>query len=317
MDIEYKYHKATIREPVSFIGVGLHTGRTIQLSLKPSVDRRGIFFVRKDLPAPINIIEASWYNVSDTHLSTNLSNQYRVSVHTVEHLMSALYACGIDSVRIELDGPEIPIMDGSAVVFAQTIRNAGKSYLNAAREAIWIEQPVVVTEGDKYALLIPSTVPRVTACIDFPGTAIGSQCYSVELQGDNYFNEVAYARTFGFASQVEQLKRQGLIQGGSLINAILVDGQAVVNTEGLRIENEFVRHKILDAIGDMYLAGSPVMGHYFAYKAGHSLNQKLLQKLYSEQSSWSLLPLKEGERRFADREEKRIEEYFQQLESVG
>ena len=303
MKNQYKYNRSTLHETVSFIGVGLHTGKIAKVSLKPSVDKRGIFFVRTDVQPGTGDIDASWYNVSDTHLSTNLSNQYGVTVSTVEHLMSALISCGIDNVRVEIDGPEIPIMDGSAEVFVEAIRAVGKSYLNEPKQGIWIEKPLVVTEGDKYALLVPHSVPRVSMCIDFPGTAIGSQCYSVTLEGEKYFEDVAYARTFGFADQVEALKAQGLAQGGSLINAIVVDGNKILNPEGLRVENEFVRHKVLDAVGDMSLAGAPIIGHYYAYKAGHSLNQKLLKKLFSETSAWTQTTLEEGKSRFANHDE--------------
>ncbi len=303
METNYKYHRTTVREPVSFIGIGLHTGQLTTVSLKPSVDKRGIYFVRTDVGHGQGVINASWYNVSSTELSTNLSNEFNVGVATVEHLMSAIIACGIDNVRIEVDGPEIPIMDGSSEVFVELIRNCGKSYLNEPKQGIWIEKPIVVSEGEKYAMLMPHSTPRVSMCIDFPNTAIGAQCYSVTLDDDDYFDEIAYARTFGFANQVEALKEKGLAQGGSLINAVVVDGQKILNPEGLRIENEFVRHKILDAIGDMSLAGAPIIGHYYAYKAGHNLNQKLLKKLFSETSAWTQTSLQEGKDRFANHDE--------------
>ena len=303
MDTIYKYNRATVRNPVSFIGIGLHTGKLTTVSLKPSIDQRGIYFVRTDANPGQGVIEASWCNVSDTTLSTNLSNQYGVSVNTVEHLMSALIASGIDNVRIEVDGPEIPIMDGSAEVFVEIIRNAGKSYLKAPKQGIWIERPIVVSEGDKYAMLMPHSVPRVSMCIDFPDTVIGSQCYSVTLQDNDYFDDIAYARTFGFSDQVEALKENGLVKGGSLINAIVVDGEKVMNPEGLRVENEFVRHKILDAVGDMSLAGAPIIGHYYAYKAGHSLNQKLLKKLFSDASAWTQTTLEQGKEMFSNHDE--------------
>lgn len=303
MDTNYKYHRATVREPVSLIGVGLHTGKLTTVCLKPSIDEKGIYFVRTDVPPGQGVIDASWYNVSSTVLSTNLSNELGVSVATVEHLMSALIACGIDNVRIEVDGPEIPIMDGSAEVFVEIIQCGGKSYLKAPKQGIWIEKPVVVSDGDKFAMLMPHSVPRVSMCIDFPGTAIGSQCYSVTLEDEQYFDEIAYARTFGFAEQVEAMKAQGLAQGGSLINAVVVDGKKILNPEGLRVENEFVRHKILDVIGDMSLAGAPIIGHYYAYKAGHRLNQKLLTKLFSDTTSWTQTSLEEGAKRFENHDD--------------
>jgi len=303
MDTTYKYNRATVRKPVSFIGIGLHTGKLTTVSLKPSIDQRGIYFVRTDAAPGQGVIDASWCNVSDTTLSTNLSNQFEVSVNTVEHLLSALIACGIDNVRIEVDGPEIPIMDGSAEVFVEIIRNAGKSYLKAAKQGIWIEKPIVVSEGDKYAMLMPHSVPRVSMCIDFPNTAIGSQCYSVSLENEGYFDDIAYARTFGFSEQVDALKERGLAKGGSLINAVVVDGKNIVNPEGLRVENEFVRHKILDVIGDMSLAGAPIIGHYYAYKAGHKLNQKLLKKLFSEPASWTQTSLEQGKDMFSNNDD--------------
>jgi len=303
MDISYKYHRTTVREPVSFIGVGLHTGQLTTVCLKPSVDKKGIFFVRTDVPAGQGVIDARWYNVSNTTLSTNLSNEFGVSIATVEHLMSALIACGIDNLRIEVDGPEIPVMDGSAEVFVEIIRNAGKSYLKAAKQGIWIEKPIVVNDGDKFAMLMPHSVPRVSMCIDFPNTVIGSQCYTVTLNDESYFEEIAYARTFGFAEQVDAMKEKGLALGGSLINAVLVDGKKILNPEGLRVENEFVRHKILDVIGDMSLAGAPIIGHYYAYKAGHNLNQRLLKKLFSEASAWTKTSLEEGKERFANHDD--------------
>ncbi len=316
MNNQYKYHRATLRETVSFIGVGLHTGQLSKVSLKPCVDKRGIYFVRTDIQSTQADIDASWYNVSDTTLSTNLSNQHGVSVSTVEHLLSALIACGIDNVRIEVDGPEIPIMDGSSEVFVEAIRSVGKSYLKLPKQGIWIEKPVVVTEGDKYAILMPHSVPRVTMCIDFPDTVIGSQCYSVTLEGEKYFEDVAYARTFGFADQVEALKKRGLAQGGSLINAIVIDGKKIVNPEGLRVENEFVRHKILDVVGDMSLAGAPIIGHYYAHKAGHSLNQKLLRKLFSETSAWTQTSLEQGREMFANHDELYGGDYIKQALNV-
>ncbi len=303
MDTNYTYHRATVREPVSLIGIGLHTGQLTTVSLKPSVDKRGIYFVRTDVPQGQGIIDASWYNVSNTILSTNLSNEYGVGVATVEHLMSALIACGIDNVRIEVDGPEIPIMDGSAEVFVEIIRSGGKSYLKSPKQGIWIKKPIVVNDGDKYAMLMPHSVPRVSMCIDFPNTAIGAQCYSVTLENESYFDEIAYARTFGFAEQVDALKENGLARGGSLINAVVVDGKKILNPEGLRVDNEFVRHKILDVIGDMSLAGAPIIGHYYAYKAGHNLNQKLLKKLFSEMSSWTKTSLEEGKEQFANQDD--------------
>ena len=312
MENVYKYHQKTIRHPVSFVGVGLHTGIISKLTLKPSVDDRGIYFIRSDVKTGGNIIDADWRSVSDTRLSTNLTNQYGVTVSTVEHLMSALIACGIDCVRIELDGPEVPILDGSSEGFVTSIRSIGVKSMTQKKQRIWITKPLAITDGDKYAMLLPHSEARTTVCIDFPETVIGSQCYSTTLDGNDYFDNVAFARTFGFADQIDGLKKQGLAKGGSLINAILIDGNEIVNPEGLRVNNEFARHKVLDAIGDLALAGTPIIGHYYAYKAGHALNQKLLNKLFRETSAWTKMSLEEGSKIFAGIDENYSDEYIQQ-----
>lgn len=312
MENIHKYHKMTIRHSVSFVGIGLHTGKVSKLTLYPSVDSRGIYFIRSDVKTGNNTIDANWRSVSNTILSTNLSNQTGVSVYTVEHLMSALIACGIDNVRIEIDGPEVPILDGSSEGFVEAIKSVGVKYLRQSKQGIWVTKPVAVTDGDKYALLLPHSVPRVTVCIDYPDTIVGSQCYSASLEGNDYFHNIAYARTFGFADQLDELKKQGLVKGGALINAVLVDGDEIVNPEGLRVKNEFVRHKVLDAFGDLALAGTPIIGHYYAYKAGHGINLKLMNKLFRETSSWTCMSLREGKNIFADIDENHSDEYIKQ-----
>jgi len=286
----------TLGEKISFLGIGLHTGRKATLTLRPSVDAGGLFFQRTDVEPGTGLIAARWYNVTDTTLSTVIGNSHGVTVATVEHLMAALCGCGVDNALIDIDGPEVPIMDGSAEPFASTIERLGTRPLSTPRNAIWIQRPIEVREGEKYALLIPSSNQRITISIDFPDTAIGSQTCSVELVNEAFRKDVARARTFGFAEQIENLKRSGLARGGSLKNAVLVDGERVVNREGLRFDDEFVRHKILDALGDLALAGVPIIGHYYAYKAGHRLNQKLIRKLFAEHSAWSYIPVEDYNR---------------------
>ncbi len=285
----------TIRQAASFVGIGLHTGRKTTLTVRPSHDSSGIFFQRTDVESGTGLIAARWYNVSDTTLSTSVRNSYGVSVSTIEHLMAALLGCGIDNALIEIDGPEVPIMDGSAEPFTSTFEKYGTISIRVPRNAIWIQQPIEVREDDKYALILPYPKPRITLSIDFPQAAIGAQTYTIELVNEAFMRCVARSRTFGFSEQVDQLKQRGLAQGGSLKNAILVDGDRIINPEGLRFNDEFVRHKVLDAYGDLALAGVPIIGHYYAYKAGHALNQRLIRKMFESHAAWSYTTVNEYE----------------------
>lgn len=277
----------TLRHSISYVGTGLHTGNKVIMNIKPAEENSGIVFVRKDVRSVDNRIPARWYNVVDTTMSTVLSNEDGATVSTVEHLMAALLGCGIDNATIELEGAEVPIMDGSAMPFVSVIERTGTINQSSSRKAIWIHRPIEMRHGDKYAILMPSDLPRITVEIDFPDSAIGSQTHSVALINEAFRNDISRARTFGFKSDIKQLKHQGLAKGGSLNNAILVDGDRIVNEEGLRYENEFVRHKILDAMGDLALAGLPIIGHYYAYKTGHKLNNALIRQLMQIPDSWS------------------------------
>jgi UDP-3-O-[3-hydroxymyristoyl] N-acetylglucosamine deacetylase len=300
----YQYEK-TIQAPISFVGIGLHTGERVKITLKPSLDTSGINFRRNDAKPGTGFIPARWYNVHDTEMSTTLMNNHGTKIKTVEHLMAALYGCGVDNVLIEVDGPEIPIMDGSAAPFATTIERVGTQIQDKPRHAIWIDRPIEVRSGDKYAMLMPSTVPMITVSIDFPGTLVGSQTLSVELVNEAFRNDIARARTFGFAHQIKGLQNCGLVKGGSLKNAILVDGERIVNEDGLRYDNEFVRHKVLDSVGDLALAGLPIFGHYYAHKPGHGLNLALLKQLFSDRSAWSYITVNEFQKLFGEsRQEK-------------
>ena len=281
----------TVTRPISFIGVGLHTGRKVAMQIKPAAAGTGIHFLRKDVAPGKGLIVARWYNVVDTRLSTTLGNEFGITVATVEHLLAALRGCGIDNAMVELDGPEVPIMDGSSAVFVRTLEKVGSVAQPQQRNVIWIQQPIEVREDDRYALLMPHDSTRITVEIDFPDSRIRSQSLSVEMINEAFRNDVAHARTFGFRDQIDALRRQGLVRGGSLQNAILVDGDRIVNEEGLRYENEFVRHKILDCYGDMALLGMPVMGHLFALKPGHSLNHALIKALFENRSHWSYLTM--------------------------
>ena len=278
----------TLRQAVSFVGLGLHSGRKSRMTLRPCDDASGIFFRRKDVPAAQSLIAARWHRVTSTTLSTGLSNSHGVSISTVEHLMAALRLCGIDNLEIEVDGPEIPIMDGSAKPFVETLKSIGTREIDATRKAILVHKPIEVRDGERYALFMPDNRSRVTVSIDFPEAAIGAQTLSVDIDDPVLRYSIAPARTFGFMHEVEQLRERGLALGGSLNNAILVDGENIVNPEGLRFTDEFVRHKVLDAIGDLSLIGVPVMGHYHAFKSGHLMNKLLIYKLLTDKSAWSL-----------------------------
>ncbi len=285
----------TIRRTIPYVGIGLHSGKKVSMVVKPADENTGINFIRKDAAPGQGFIPARWYNVVATDLSTMLANEHGVSVSTVEHLMAALRGCGVDNAIIEIDGPEVPIMDGSAEPFVKMIERVGTTVQTAKRHAIWMIRTIEVRDGDKFAILMPSTAPRITVSIDFPESAIGSQTMSVELVDEAFRNDVSRARTFGFADQLEYLRNKGLAQGGSLRNAILVYGDRVVNEEGLRYNDEFVRHKVLDCYGDLSLVGVPIIGHFYGYKPGHQLNNAIVRKLFAERESWSYIPLDEYE----------------------
>lgn len=282
-----KVCQKTLKQSITYVGVGLHSGQNVSMTVHPGEVDSGIHFLRKDVPSGEGLVPARWYNVVDTRLSTAIGNEYGYRVDTIEHLMAALRGCGVDNAMIELDGPEVPIMDGSSHPFVSMIERIGTVDQTSQRHAIWIQRPIEVRDGDKYAILMPSNTARITVEIDFRNTAIGSQTMSVELVNEAFHHQVSRARTFGFAQQIEALREKGLALGGSLRNAILVDGDRIVNEEGLRFDDEFVRHKILDSLGDLALAGVPIMGHYYGRKPGHELNSRLMNKMFEERGSWS------------------------------
>ena len=286
----------TLKQPLTYVGIGLHTGKKVSMIVRPASDGQGIHFHRKDVPAGTGFIPARWYNIVETRMSTVLGNEHGVTVSTVEHLLAALRGCGVDNAFIELDGPEVPIMDGSAAPFVSVIERIGTVSQDITRHAIWIHQPIEVRTKDKFAIMMPSNVQRITVSIDFDNPVVGAQTLSVELVNEAFVKSVARARTFGFANELATLHKAGLIQGGSLNNAILVDGERIVNDEGLRFKDEFVRHKILDCYGDLSLAGAPILGHYYTHKPGHELNAMFLQKLFDSYSAWSYISIDEYQR---------------------
>ena len=285
----------TLKTSIPYVGTGLHSGCRAGMLVRPAEVNTGVRFVRTDVPTGRGIVPALWHHVVETRLGTIVGNEFGVTVSTIEHLMAALHGCGIDNAVVELDGPEVPILDGSAEPFVAMVDRAGIVRQGANRWAMLVQDTVEVTEDDKFVRLEPCPVTRITAEIDFPGTAVGNQRLSVVMTEPVFKRDVARARTFGFADQIEELYEQELALGGSPQNAILVDAETVVNDEGLRFYDEFVRHKILDIVGDLSLAGVPVIGHFHGYKPGHALNQALLRKFISNERAWSYVMLDEYE----------------------
>ena len=283
------HYQTTIDRTISFVGIGVHSGEVAILKLKPTTQTRGIVFRRMDVSPDKGEILGRQYNVSNTTLSTTLTNDYGTSVSTVEHLMAALYGCGIDNVIVEVDGPEIPILDGSAKDFVINIEQAGIRYLERERSILWVQRKVEVSDGDKSAMFLPSFSQSFSVSLDFPGTAIGQQAFRYDSNSLGFKQQVANARTFGFAEQVEALKAAGFAKGGLLSNAILVDKLSIVNQEKLRYRTEFARHKVLDAMGDLALSGYPIIADYHSHKGGHDLNHKLVSKLMADQRNWRLM----------------------------
>jgi len=283
----------TLKQSVSFVGRGLHSGIKSRITLKPCEKSTGIFFRRKDVPYHQSLIPARWNNVTDTTLSTVLTNKHGYSISTVEHMMAALQLCHIDNIEIEVDGNELPIMDGSAKPFVDTLLNIGTRSIKTPRKVIYIHKKIEVQDANRFALLLPDTQPKITISIDFKEKAIGAQNLSININDNNLSRSIAPARTFGFLDQIVDLQSKGLALGGSLSNAILVDNDRIVNREGLRFKDEFVRHKVLDAIGDLALAGVPIIGHYHAFKGGHLLNALLMKKLFTNKSAWSYISMDE------------------------
>lgn len=270
-------------------GVGLHSGNLVTLSLCPAEENTGIVFVRTDVAGKDNIIPALWDAVVDTQLCTVIGNADGVSVGTIEHLMSALRGMNIDNIRIELDGPEVPVMDGSAMPFVELIEEAGIARQSAPRRMIRILKPVIVEQDGKRAVLRPSEGSVFGGEIEFSHPGIGRQIFETELLNGNFRHDIADSRTFGFLHEVEWMRSKGLALGGSLENAVVLDQNGVMNPEGLRHADEFIRHKLLDAIGDLYLAGVPIVGAYEGYKAGHAINNAVLHALFADETAWELI----------------------------
>jgi UDP-3-O-[3-hydroxymyristoyl] N-acetylglucosamine deacetylase len=272
------------------MGTGLHTGLPIGMKLYPAMPDTGVVFVRTDLRDQDNIIAASYDNVVATMLGTTIQNHAGIKVATIEHFMSSLFGCGIDNVIVELDGPEVPIVDGSAGPFVFLLECAGLKQQPRSKRVIKILKEVLVEDGDAFLRIVPSDHYSIQIDIHFPSALIAKQSYKYDGTTGAYRRDIARARTFGFEDEVEQLRSMGLALGGSLDNAIVVGSDRILNPGGLRFNDEFVRHKILDCIGDISLAGASIQGAISGYKSGHGLNNKLLRHLFADPSAWCETP---------------------------
>lgn len=276
----------TLKSSIGCCGTGLHSGANVSMTLLPAPPSTGIVFRRTDAEGNGVEIAAHVDNVVDDRMCTTLGNGKGTSIATVEHLMAALSGCGIDNLYVEVDGGELPIMDGSAAPFVFLIECAGVVEQDAPRRAIEILKPVRVEDGDRQAEFSPGDGFTIGFEIEFESGAIGQQEMDVELVNGTFKGELSRARTFGFIEEVDQLRAMGLALGGSLDNAVVVSGDEVLNEEGLRYKDEFVRHKILDCVGDLYLAGAPIIGHFKGSRSGHALNHSILRSLLADQGSW-------------------------------
>lgn len=279
----------TIHSAVKCSGVGLHSGENASIALLPAACNTGIIFKRIDVKDRDNEIKASYENVVTTGYGTTISNKAGVKVATIEHLMSALCGCGIDNLIIEIDGGEVPIMDGSCEPFVFLIECAGIEVQEEPRRVIEILKKVRVEDGDKFIEVEPAKEFSVDLHVDFNHKIAGSQQFQYSANVGFFKEKIARARTFCFKSEIDQLRKAGLAKGGSLDNAIVIDDNGVMNDEDFRHSDELVRHKILDFIGDIYLAGKVINGHFTASKAGHGINNKMLHKLFSDESAWRIV----------------------------
>ncbi|CAK8720562.1 UDP-3-O-acyl-N-acetylglucosamine deacetylase [Candidatus Electrothrix aarhusensis] len=287
MSINIKLHQHTLRRSVSCHGIGLHTGRQVRMTIKPAAENKGICFYRSDI-ANKPAIPARMEQIVDTTLATTISNgQEKIS--TTEHLMAALHGAGIDNATIDIDSHEVPIMDGSAGPFIHLLQKGGLKKQRALRKVLRITKPISLTQGDKSIRIEPYAGFKISGTIKFgDNDLLNEQSYSAELTQERFINEIAEARTFGFIEQVEELWKNGLALGGSLKNVIAIhwNRESVLNEEGLRFDDEFIRHKMLDLIGDIALLGSPVLGHVIANRSGHTLHHNLMQTIVDNPDCW-------------------------------
>lgn len=279
--------QTTLARAVSGIGIGLHKGEPISMHLEPLEADSGIIFYRSDIGL---LVRAAPENVVNTQMATVIGNATGY-ISTIEHLLSALYAYGVDNVRVVLDGPEVPVMDGSSASFCMMLDEAGLRKLETTKKVMIIKKEVEVTDGKKFARVTPSLQPSYHFVIDFTHPSIGRQEYHFEFSRKSFIEEIARARTFGFLKDAQMLRARGLGLGGSLDNAVIMDDHKILNPEGLRFSNEFVRHKILDAIGDLALLGAPFLGDYASFAGSHNLNHELTKAILRDPNNYEIRTL--------------------------
>ena len=286
VSVRNDHRQKTTVAPAIIAGVGVHTGDRVRLAVRPAPAGTGIVFVRTDIKDRDNRIPVSGEAVIDARLNTMIENAAGVRLSTIEHLMAAFSALGVSNAVVEVDGPELPILDGSALQFVQLLDRAGFRRQEAPVRYIEILEPIRVQDGDKTAALLPCDRFEMRFEIDFATPVIGNQVVDFVVDEETFRTEIMAARTFGFAHEVEALRRAGLARGGSLENAVVIDGDQILNPGGLRMEREFVKHKALDAIGDLYVLGAPLLGRYEGVKAGHAINNLLVRELLANPQAW-------------------------------
>lgn len=282
-------YQKTIQKTVCVEGIGLHTGMPTSITFKPAPENTGIYIIRKDIPG-LPALKAQSRNVRATQMATVLGSEHFM-VSTVEHCMAAVSALQIDNLYIELSGPELPIGDGSADCFFKALQSAGIIEIQALRNYIYVTQPIYFSQGDKYAYVLPHNSFKLTCTIEFSHPKIGKQKIELEVNSHTFSKELSRARTFGFMKDVEALKVKGLALGGSLENAVVLDDSDVLNPDGLRYPDEFVRHKAMDAIGDMLMLGYPLIGHVVLHKAGHDVMHGFVEKVMAATDSYRIIEL--------------------------
>lgn len=279
----------TINSQISCSGIGLHSGKKVMMTLKPAAVNTGIRFIRSDIKDKNNQIIANYLNVSATNLGTVISNQDEVQVSTIEHLMAAIWGCRIDNLIVEIDGPEIPIMDGSSAPFVFLIECTGRRDQDKEKKIVKITKDFSFIDGDKFINISPSNNFYLSLEINFNHNYLKKQKFDYDSNIHSFKSDICRARTFCFKNEIDQMHKMGLAKGGSLDNAIVIDDNDIVNEEPLRYSDEFIRHKILDFIGDIYLSGYEIKGKFTASKTGHTLNNKMLRKLFSSKEYYQIV----------------------------
>ncbi len=279
----------TISGKISCNGIGLHNGLKVTMTLLPAPANTGIVFRRTDVEKEKSIICANYKNVVMTNLGTVIANEFGIKVSTIEHLTAAIWSCGIDNLFVDIDTAEVPIMDGSSKPFIFLLECAGVTIQEEPRQVIEILKKFRFEEGDKFVEIEPAKEFSLSLTIDFNHKKIQQQRFDYNSGSISFKHDISRARTFGFKNEIEQMHKMGLAKGGSLDNAILIDDEGVVNEGGLRYPDEFARHKVIDFIGDIYLAGHQIIGHFNAYKAGHGINNKMLRGLFADETAWRLV----------------------------